>query len=145
MVIRLAIKEDLEEMVRIEYEAFGSIAFNRRQFKYYIKNGMAYVVSASGGVYGHIVLFVRRNSSQVYINVIAIDAAFRGRGWGSALLQEMEKLYLFKGYTKMVLHVNETNIRAIGLYKLRGYDVVGRIPNCYGEGTVGIKMIKNLR
>lgn len=145
MIFRIANASDISDMVRIEKESFGSRAFNKRQFQYYVKNHMAYVVSSNDTPMGYIVVFVRRNSGEAYINVIAIDPVFTGRGWGTFLLHETEQLYHNMAYNRMALHVDAANTRAIDLYKLREYELVQIIPDYYGEGTTGIKMIKNLR
>ncbi|MGZ4849816.1 MAG: GNAT family N-acetyltransferase [Candidatus Bathyarchaeia archaeon] len=144
VIIRLALPEDLDDIVRIERESFGARAFSRAHFERYMKKGSMHVLTINYVVYGYIVVFVRANSDTARINVVAIDPAFKGRGFGSVLLNFIERI-CFADYLYISLEVNVTNWKAINLYKKLGYEAVKTLPDYYGEGQTGLKMIKKLR
>jgi ribosomal protein S18 acetylase RimI-like enzyme len=53
--------------------------------------------------------------------VIGVDPAYQGRGYGSALLQEFEKITHQKGLKKMILTVKSDNVGAIKSYIKNGW------------------------
>jgi ribosomal protein S18 acetylase RimI-like enzyme len=55
--------------------------------------------------------------------VIGVDPLFQGKGYGSQLLQEFEKITLKKGLQKMVLSVLTSNKQAITSYTHNGWVV----------------------
>jgi ribosomal protein S18 acetylase RimI-like enzyme len=150
MKVRLAQFEDVSEMVRIERANFKERAFSRQQFRHYVQESSAYYqkssayVAADGFVvFGYIVVFCRHNSATARINVVSVDPIHTGKGIGSMLLDEVEFRYHVY-YDYMALEVNVENWRAIKLYKARGYEPKKILPDYYGEGTTGLKMIKKL-
>lgn len=143
-MIRLARSQDVDSMLRIERSNFGERAFSRRQFNYYVKGKMAHVMDDSGIVTGYIVVFLRIRSGIARINVVSVDPAFIGMGYGTKLLDEAEALYRCCACDTMSLEVNVLNYKAINLYKRRGYEPVKTIPDYYGKGETAIKMVKKL-
>lgn len=143
-MIRQAKFEDISEMVRIERLNFQERAFSRRQFRHYVQERSAYVVADNFVVFGYIVVFSRCNSRTARINVVSVDPNHTGKGYGSQLIEHVECVY---GQTDdhMSLEVNSRNIGAIKLYERMGYMPKNLLLNYYGEGTTGIKMIKDLR
>jgi len=142
--IRIARWEDITAMLRIERANFGERAFTRQQFRHYIMGRCAYVVVDNFVLYGYIVLFVRAKSKTARINVVSVDPKHTGKGFGSLLLDYAETKYS-ETYDYMGLEVNADNLGAIRLYKGRGYNPKKVLPNYYGEGTTGIKMVKQLK
>lgn len=130
-------------MVRIERLNFQERAFSRRQFRHYVQEMSAYVVSDRFVVFGYIVVFSRRNSNTARINVISIDPKYTGNGYGTLLLNYAENLY--NEYDYMSLEVNAENKGAVKLYASRGYEAKKVLTDYYGPGTTGIKMVKPLK
>lgn len=62
----------------------------------------------------------RSTDDYLYLETIQLLAAWRGRGYGTALLQHIEKVALSKGFSKIRLRVFEEN-RAQSLYQRVGY------------------------
>lgn len=142
--IRIAEFEDISEMVRIERANFQERAFSRRQFRHYVQEHSAHVVFDSYVIFGYCVVFSRRNSNTARINVISVDPKYTGQGYGSMLLDEVESIY-GDFYDYMALEVDAKNTNAIKLYLRRGYEPKKELPDYYGIGTMGIKMIKDLK
>jgi len=77
---------------------------------------------------------------------IAVLKEYRGRGIGSALLQET--INTLKNYYKTVsvfLEVRVSNRPAIALYKKFGFQIVRRIPMYYRDGEDAYVMVRRLK
>ncbi len=59
-----------------------------------------------------------------------------GRGWGSRVLEEVERLATESGYRQIVLNVNKHNTKAIHCYQRCGYQVLESVVNDIGGGFV---------
>lgn len=75
------------------------------------------------------------------LRVIAVKDVYRGRGFGSEMLQFYEDL-AFESYAKTFLLVSEFNNDAKKLYEGIGYIEVGKIPDLYQEGIAEFLMMK---
>ena len=83
-----------------------------------------------------------------YINVLATLADFRGRGFGSDLLEVAEKLAHESGGDAISLIVNDANTGGRRLYARHDYEEVARRPiikeNWSNEGTEWVLLRKGL-
>lgn len=78
-----------------------------------------------------------------YLVSVAVDAPFRGRGVGAALLEEFEAR--FTGRSRHVfLCVSSFNPRARAFYDRRGYTAVGVIRDFMIDGADETLMVKRL-
>ncbi|MGJ5817988.1 GNAT family N-acetyltransferase [Paludibaculum fermentans] len=77
-----------------------------------------------------------------YIAAIAVSAAARGQGVGSALLAAAERW--FPAARHIFLCVSSFNTRAKKLYELRGYVQVGELPDYVIAGASEFIMHKRL-
>ncbi len=68
-----------------------------------------------------------------YVNVLATDPAWRGRGLGGLLLETAEQVARELGETRMSIIVADTNDGARRLYERHGYREAARRP-CVREG-----------
>ncbi|OYU17826.1 MAG: GNAT family N-acetyltransferase [Rhodobacteraceae bacterium PARR1] len=71
-----------------------------------------------------------------YLNVLATYDAFRGRGIGSALLAEAERIARAAGHTNISLIAEDTHLDALRLYRAKGYREVARRPVVKGDWAV---------
>nr|BBH85996.1 N-acetyltransferase [Thermosporothrix sp. COM3] len=62
---------------------------------------------------------------EFYVDALAVDPAFSGRGIGTALLTAVEKLAQERGYSKLSLNVELSNEGAHRLYRKAGYQEHG--------------------
>ena len=60
----------------------------------------------------------------LYIQNIAVVQDYRGIGLGKELIKYVEKEAFKKDKKRIILHVDEENINAIGFYKRMGFDTV---------------------
>lgn len=70
--------------------------------------------------------------------VIGVHPAFQGKGYGSLMLQEFERISTQKGLKKMVLSVRSDNAQAINSYLRNGW-VISRVE---GKSTSMEKLLK---
>jgi GNAT superfamily N-acetyltransferase len=67
----------------------------------------------------------------LHIAALAVHEPFRGRGWGSKLLQQAEQYALKRGCTNAWLSTHSFQARP--LYERHGYTVFGELPD-YPQG-----------
>ena len=72
---------------------------------------------------GHFV----RNTGCIFIAVIGLREAWRGRGIGTRLFEEVEAWARLRGAWRLELRVSSLNERGLGLYRKRGFAVEGCI------------------
>ncbi len=77
-----------------------------------------------------------------YVHALAVDAAERGQGIGSRLLDEMESAALRSGSTRLVLDVAATNKGGRRLYERLGMRAEAESPRWFGlPNTNVIRMV----
>lgn len=64
--------------------------------------------------------------SEGYVNNLAVKQDFRGKGFGTQLINDMMVRAKSLGVGALTLEVNENNTNAISLYKKFGFEVKGR-------------------
>ncbi|MEM0494300.1 MAG: GNAT family N-acetyltransferase [Thermofilum sp.] len=130
LVIRPACLRDVEAIFRIhrrsleglDEEDFGwfkamlSVRSRRRK---------VLVAEVGGEVAGFVIAYKRR--SQAYVDSLAVDPAFRDKGIGGRLLEDLESVLKSEGVERVALSVKEGNFRALDFYLRRGYSVLGVI------------------
>jgi len=79
-----------------------------------------------------------------HIVSIAVLEGHRGKGIGSALMEEALKAMKEKNCSEAYLEVRVTNLQAINLYKKLGFQVISRIEGYYRDGEDAFLMSKAL-
>lgn len=72
-----------------------------------------------GFIWAYSVVF--RKENRMYVSVIQIDDAYRGRGLGTKLLKAVENEARFLGLPALYIHAEANNLGAIRLYEREGY------------------------
>ena len=75
---------------------------------------------------------------------LAVKGAYRNRGVGSAIMDELERRFVEMGATAAYLEVRESNATAQKLYTGRGYSFFKKAKGYYGDED-GYVMTKSLR
>jgi ribosomal protein S18 acetylase RimI-like enzyme len=90
---------------------------------------------------GQLSPWIEREARQdeYYLDCVAVDSDFQGRGIGTELLHLFERNALELGYPKIMLLVDEENVPAQLLYKKLGYTEDGKIQV---SGRAFYRMIK---
>lgn len=70
------------------------------------------------------------SETEAQIRSMAVEEDWRGKGVGSIVLKELEKIAFRKGAKKMILHAREN---AVKFYENNGYKVVKESHTLFGE------------
>ena len=74
-------------------------------------------------------------ADEAHIATIAIDAEFRGLGYGKSLLTETLRQSTRRGAQMATLEVRESNLIAQRLYRSFGFNIVGRRTHYYHDNN----------
>ena len=137
----------LDEMYKIEEKCFEQEAFTKRQIAYLLTdyNTIALVAKSDSEIAGFIIAQVEIENETLFGHIITINVlpAFRRKGTGSKMLQQIEAILKQKGISECHLEVREDNSAALKLYQKSGYAKVGRLEKYYGKSH-GLYLKKNL-
>ena len=141
--IRLA---DLARVREIEREAFGERCYNTSTFLSFATRGRggSFVAVRAGAIVGYVL--TRRSSPLALrkrggITSIAVDSQCRRQGVGAQLLSRAMEHLRRAGVVEMDLEVNRDNHRAIAFYQRAGFRADRMLPNYYGRGEHGLRMV----
>ena len=87
-------------------------------------------VRTNGAIVGYLSAFCghfARNQGSVFIAVVGLREAWRGRGIGTLLFETVEQWALRRGAWRLDLRVSSLNDRGQALYHKRGFEIEGRI------------------
>jgi ribosomal-protein-alanine N-acetyltransferase len=99
-----------------------------------------YVIEADGAVVG-LALLRQRFMLGDYLELLAIAPGSQGKGFGSVLLQHLEKL-VFERTRNLFVCVSDFNQEARRFYARQGYREIGPIPNFLIPGSSEILLRK---
>lgn len=145
--IRALEKADLEQVYQIEKECFiNPWKFSDIQYEFQGNPVNKFLVlEVNGKVVGFNDFMITFNSAT--ISQIAVTKEFRRKGFGTILLNEMEKCFPKEGddiVENVTLEVRASNKPAINLYQKQGYEVVVVKPHYYPDGEDAVYMVKRL-
>jgi ribosomal-protein-alanine acetyltransferase len=144
--IRPAKPKDLQPLAELEQIAFDKDAFKPSRIRYLITHACATVIvlEKNKRIIGAAYLLWHKNRSNGRIYNIVVTPKLWGRGFGEILLRECETLCKKRRCQYISLEVRVDNNPAIAFYKKHGFEITGRIPAYYEDGTSGFKMFKSL-
>ncbi len=149
--IRAAARCDLNGVMKVENNSFsGGISYTKGLFEKYLRrsllpaDGVSMLVASAGsaGVIGY-ALGERLNEDRrvAEISSIAVHGFYRGKGLGAQLLERIStSLRRQHNIASVVLHVDETNHVAIGMYRKYGFVDRGAVPDYYAPGRDALSM-----
>ncbi len=119
---------------------------NPESFRKFVNLKNAFSLMKMDNMIGYI-LIDRENKDYLLIVKMAINKNYFKRGYGYYLLEQIERITKQQTkYKSIVLHVRESNLAAINLYKKKGFKIVERIKGYYKktgksfEDKVALKM-----
>ncbi|MBE6523866.1 MAG: GNAT family N-acetyltransferase [Thermoplasmata archaeon] len=83
----------------------------------------------------------RMSNGRASIALFAVDSGYRGQGIGSRLLREFRMKCFMQGYTEIQLELRTTNISARTFYNRHGFIISETVPDLYGPGEDGYRMV----
>ncbi|CFX90324.1 Acyl-CoA N-acyltransferase [Syntrophomonas zehnderi OL-4] len=122
--VRKMTEQDLDEVMRIEHEAF-SLPWSRDSYLGELKNSFAdyLVCDFAGEIAGYAGIWVV--FEEAHITNVAVSKKYRSRGIGLALMQETEKIARAKQAIRILLEVRPSNQVAISMYESLDYYQTG--------------------
>ncbi len=122
---------DLEQVLEIENEAFGS-PWRREHFSFEIRENR-WAVTTAVRHRGQVVAYAStwRIHGELKVNNIAVRWDWRRRGLGRWLLRRLLRDAAAAGCTVARLEVRPSNAAALALYRAHGFVETGRRPGYY--------------
>jgi ribosomal-protein-alanine N-acetyltransferase len=146
-MIRPAVIDDLNSIVRIEHSSFLSDYFSARQIKYLLSQAQSFnlvYVNPQNQVIGYIIALFRKNCRHLRIYSVAVDSHYQGSGIARHLFTELEK-FAQKKFWDLSLEVRSDRPNLIAIYEKLGYQKLSIKPNYYSDGTDAFKMRKYIK
>ena len=146
-----AVPEEIGALAALEERVFGKgEAITKRQLRHLLGSGRSIVAvarSADGRVVGWAIMLLRRHkrNQTARLYSLAVDPDFRGAGLGQRLAEYVLDKAEEKGITRCFLEVADDNERARRLYERLGFVPLAPLPNYYGEGRHGQRMLRVAR
>ncbi len=127
-------ERDLDRVVQIEEENF-SVPWSRKSFldSLVLSHTLYVVAEQQGQIAGYCGCYQILEEAEI-VNV-AVDKAFRRRGVGRQMLEELMRLGKERGSFAYTLEVRAGNVPAIHLYESLGFKSLGIRKNFYEKPT----------
>jgi len=140
---------DLDRLFALDAQCFErELAFTRRQWRHLLRspNASTPVVRSGGEIVAEAILLRRRTRRGTVgrLYSLAVGEAHRGKGFGKVLLGNCLETARAEGLSAVYLEVEAPNAPAIGLYRSFGFVPLRRLPDYYGPGRHGRKMVLRL-
>jgi [ribosomal protein S18]-alanine N-acetyltransferase len=146
IVIRAAVRSDLDALVALETATFAHDRATRRALRHAIDSRtISLLVAEEGGiVVGAATVERRRGSAVARLTSIAVAKDRAGRGLGGGLLAAAEADARRHGAAVLRLEVRSDNAPAIRLYDRAGYRRFAVVPAYYEDGGAAWRFEKLL-
>lgn len=136
-------EEHIDEVAQIEARTFSE-PWSRESLRLLCTEAYpSFVMSDRESVLGYVSAALSLDELQI-INV-AVRPEHRGKGYAKALLDYVHRYCRENGILSVSLEVRESNVAAIGLYSVCGYEICGKRKGFYRlPREDALVMIKNL-
>ena len=138
--------DDLQALVNLELIAFDKDRFSSRRIKYLLTKARStvLVLEKNRKVIGAAYLLWHKTRRIGRIYNIVIAPKQQGKGYGTKLLKRCELECLRRKCRYISLEVRVDNKSAIAFYQKHGFEITGKLPDYYEDGSAGWKMRKAL-
>jgi len=146
-VIRAALPDDLEELVRLENASFTTDRLSRRSFRHWLSTDQRVLLVAEVGssLAGYILIIQHPGTRLARIYSIAVAAPHRGLGIAKALMLAGEQAARDNGRLYLRLEVSADNLAAIKLYETLGFQKFGIYRDYYQDHKDALRYQKRIR
>ena len=138
MIIRDFLLSDLDDVVRIEYEAFDDPYPVGILLQLYNAGAGFLVAQVAQTIVGYVIFWIKEG--QGHIIVIAVDSNYQDMKVGSLLLEKTCFIFKRNNINTVFLEVRKSNIRAITFYKRNGFVKINEEDDYYNDGESAIIM-----
>lgn len=135
----------IRDISRLELDTFGRGGLNEWHLPFIVRYGRLYTAKIDDKIVGGAELMRDWNQGGAYLIGLAVDKDERCRGIGKTLMEKIVSDLKSEGIDSLTLTVNESNDRAIGLYRVFGFKKAKNLPGEYGVGEDRIMMKLDLR
>ena len=138
---------DFTRIATLERRCFGQTdgVFTTRQLRALLANPNAYWLVESEGRAMACWLYARnRHARWGRLYSLAVDPVLRGQGWGGRLLSAGEDWLRAQELWVCRAEVKADNHPARRLYANHGYQEASLLPDYYGLGLDGVRLVKQL-
>ena len=145
--LRRAGSADYPRIAALERHCFGADdgVFTPRQLRGLLANPNAYWLLGADGRAMACWLTARNGHARwARLYSLAVDPVLRGQGWGGRLLTAGEDWMRQQGLVVCRAEVKADNHTARRLYLSHGYREAGTLPDYYGNGLDGVRLVKQL-
>ena len=88
---------------------------------------------------GMVFMLAGKPEDELYVDMLAVDGRFRGRGIGGKMLDFIIDFAMTRGFRGVSLHVIDTNDRARAFYEERGFEERGHVRIIPWDRVLGFK------
>ena len=138
MIIRDFLLSDLDDVVRIEYEAFDDPYPVGILLQLYNAGAGFLVAQVAQTIVGYVIFWIKEGQGQII--VIAVDSNYQDMKVGSLLLEKTCFIFKRNNINTVFLEVRKSNIRAINFYKRNGFVKINEEDDYYNDGESAIIM-----
>ena len=143
MIIRHWGLADVERINQIEQASFSDPwSKDSLESVSNASNFYGFVIEEDGNVVGYIGAASVLDEGEILL--VAVDKAFRGRGFGKMLVNTLLKDYGCNGVKKVFLEVRKSNAPAIACYEKCGFIKIAERARYYRDGEDAIIMEASL-
>ncbi|WP_052065966.1 GNAT family N-acetyltransferase [Thalassospira australica] len=146
VIIRNAVRADLDGLCALETANFQTDLISRASFSRFLRQASARLLVADAGdadqpnIVGYGLLLLHANTDIGRIYSLAIAQDWRGKGLGTQLLAGIENLAIDATCVRMRLEVRADNKPAHNLYIRHGYHKIADLPGYYQDGGDGVRL-----
>lgn len=138
MIVRDFILSDLDDVLRIEFEAFPD-PYPMNIILQLVDAGVGFLVAElARNVVGYIIFWVKNGDG--HIIAIAVDSKFQDMEVGTVLLDKTRAIFKRNNIHKIFLEVRKSNTHAIHFYHKNGFVQIKQEENYYNDGEDAIIM-----
>lgn len=138
MIIRDFILSDLNDVVKIEFEAFDDPYPVGVLMQLYEAGAGFLVAQVAQTIVGYIIFWIKEGKG--HIIVIAVDSKYQNMQVGSLLLEKACFIFKRNNINKVFLEVRKSNTNAIRFYKKNGFIKIDEEEDYYDDGESAIIM-----
>ena len=143
--IRLASSDDVDKLVEIDAELYGSDGYPHFSIKQYLDlfRNSFFVAERDKELIGYCIIGVEAFSTDGWLLSMAVRKSSQNAGVGRALMQAAEEYCVINPIDKCSLTVHPDNQAAVSLYQNHGYKIERTYPNYYKPSDPRLLMIKS--
>ena len=131
MDVNISVCQDAQSLLKFLYQIDKTLPVplsERVDMEKFAKDSVenfVYTVEQDGQIACAVLFYFNfLDNTFAYFDLIATVPGYEGRGYARFLMDAAEAAAKQAGMTEFHLHTNDTNARAVALYKRRGYEVV---------------------